>query len=48
MKFLDLADFTLQEQPKDNLMVTTSHWHGIMAHIPWLISQSLPGVGIMQ
>ena len=29
---LDLADFALQEQPEDNLMVTNSR-AGIMAHI---------------
>ena len=45
--FLDLADFALQEQPEDN------QWslflgHGIMAHIPWPLSQSNPWNCIIQ
>ena len=31
---LDLADFTLQEQPEDNLMVALFLGHGIIADIP--------------
>ena len=37
---LDLADFILQEQPEDNLMIKLFVGHGIMAHIPWPLSQS--------
>ena len=44
---LDHADFALQEQAEDNLMVSWSLLeHGIMAHIhghvPWPLSQSNP------
>ena len=44
---LDLADFALQEQPEDNLM-PLFHGRGIMAHIPWLLSQSNPWNYIIQ
>ena len=44
---LDVADFVLQEQPEDNLMVTISRtW--LMAHIPWKLSQSNPWKCIIQ
>ena len=33
---LDHADFALQEQAEDNLMVVFLE-HSIMAHIPWLL-----------
>ena len=40
---LDLADFALQEQPEDNLMVAISRaWYNEMAHISWPLSQSNP------
>ena len=38
---LDLADFAVQEEPADNLMVAILG-HGIMADIPWPLSQSNP------
>ena len=38
---LYLADFALQEQEEDNLMVAFRE-HGIMAHIPCPLSQSNP------
>ena len=33
---LDIADFALQVQPEDNLMVAQFLGHGIMAHIPYI------------
>ena len=40
---LDLADFALQEQPEENLMVGISRaWYNLMFHIPWPLSQSNP------
>ena len=36
---LDLADFALQEQPEDNSLWSLFLGHGIMAHIPWPLSQ---------
>ena len=40
---LDLTNFSVQEQPDGNLMVSISRpWSGIMALIPWLLSQSNP------
>ena len=44
---LDLADFALQEQADGNLMVAFLE-HGIMAHIPWPLSQSNPWICIIQ
>ena len=35
-----LADFFLQERPKDNLMAISRAWHGVMADIQWPLSQS--------
>ena len=46
---LDLADFALQEQPEDNLMMAISSLgHGIMAHITEPLSQSNPWNCIIQ
>ena len=40
---LDPADFALQEQPEDNLMVAVFLGHGVMADKPyWLLSQPNP------
>ena len=44
---LDLDDFALQEQQEDNLMAPVLE-HGIMAHIPWPLSQSNPWNCIIQ
>ena len=44
---LDHADFALQEQAEDNLMFFFLE-HGIMAHIPWPLSQSNPSNCIIQ
>ena len=41
-KLLDLADFALQEQPEDNLMITIFRAGYIMAYLPWPLSQSNP------
>ena len=41
---LDLADFALQEQPEDNIMVAISRACRIMAHIPWPLNQSKPAL----
>ena len=38
---LDHADFALQEQPEDNLIVALSR-HGMGPHIPWMLNQSNP------
>ena len=40
---LDLADLALKEQPWPLF-----HGHGIMAHIPWPLSQPNPWNGITQ
>ena len=47
---LYLADFALQEQLEDNLMIAKCLEHGtcILAHIPWPLSQSNPWNCIIQ
>ena len=44
---LDLADFALQERAEDNLIIAFLV-RGIMAHIPWPLSQSNPWNFIIQ
>ena len=39
---LDHADFALQEQAEDKFNGRFFLEHGIMAHIPWPLSQSNP------